>query len=57
LDERENGVTFDMSEEFLNAVKAGGKVITKKLSNGRYIHLVLHKGKWHAGEVHEKKGA
>lgn len=44
-----------MPEAFNNAVKAGGKVITKKLKNGKYIHLVMTKGgKWVAGEVHEK---
>jgi hypothetical protein len=45
-----------MPEEFNKAVKAGGKVITKKLKDWKYIHLALHKGKWTAGEVHEKKG-
>lgn len=45
-----------MPEDFDRAVKAGGKVITKKLPNGKYIHLVLHKGKWHRGEVKTKKG-
>jgi hypothetical protein len=44
-----------MPEEFNKAVKDGGKVITKKLKDGRYIHLVRYKGKWIAGEVHEKK--
>ena len=45
-----------MPKDFENAVKAGAKVITKKLKDGKYIHLALHKGKWTAGEVHEKKG-
>jgi hypothetical protein len=43
--------------DFNRAVKAGGKVVTKTLSKGRYIHLVKDKsGHWHAGEVRTKKG-
>lgn len=45
-----------MPAEFDKAVRAGGKVITKTLKGGKYMHLVRHKGKWIAGEVKEKKG-
>jgi hypothetical protein len=45
-----------MPVEFDRAITAGAKVITKKLKGGKYIHLALHKGKWIAGEVKEKKG-
>ena len=46
-----------MPAEFDAAVKAGGKVITKILKDGKYMHLVKTKGgKWIAGEVKEKKG-
>ena len=45
-----------MPREFDEAVRRGGKVITRKLKDGRYMHLVKAKGgKWIAGEVHEKK--
>jgi hypothetical protein len=35
-----------MPKAFLDAVASGGKVITKKLSGGRYIHLAKKNGKW-----------
>ncbi len=45
-----------MPEEFDRAVKGGGKVITKKLKGGKYMHLVkTGGGKWVAGEVHTKQ--
>lgn len=45
----------DMPKEFDDAVKAGGKVITKKLKGGKYMHLVKSGGKWIAGEVKQAK--
>ena len=45
-----------MPRKFLNCVKSGGKVITKPLTRGRYIHLCKTKsGKWTQGEVKRKK--
>lgn len=45
-----------MPVKFTKAVKAGAKVITKKLPGGKYIHLAKTKsGKWVAGEVKKKK--
>lgn len=45
-----------MPAEFDRAVKQGGKVITKKIKGGRYMHLVKTSGgKWIAGEVKTKK--
>lgn len=45
-----------MPAKFTRAVRAGGKVITKSLPGGKYIHLVKGPGgKWIAGEVHKKK--
>lgn len=45
-----------MPADFDKAVKQGGKVVTKELSGGRYIHLVKDKkGTWHSGEVKTKK--
>ena len=47
-----------MPEKFNKAVKAGAKVITKKLSGGKYIHLAKTKsGKWIAGEVKKRKSS
>lgn len=46
-----------MPKDFTACVDAGGRVRTKKLSDGRYIKICWDKaGKSHAGEVHEKKG-
>ena len=45
-----------MPEDFDKCVKEGGKVRTKTLSKGRYIHICYDKnGKSHAGEVKTKK--
>ena len=44
-----------MPKEFDDAVRNGGKVVTKSLPNGKYIHLVKYKGKWFQGEVKTKK--
>ena len=47
-----------MPEAFEACIAAGGRVRTKKLSDGRYIHICFPKGGGPgiAGEVHEKKG-
>jgi len=43
--------------DFLACVANGGRTRTKKLKNGKYIHLCMDKkGKWHPGEVKKKKG-
>lgn len=45
-----------MPADFQACVDAGNKVITKKLSKGRYIRLCKDKnGKWHRGEVKHVK--
>ena len=45
-------------QDFEKCVAEGGRVRTKQLSDGRYIHLCWDKaGKSHAGEVREKAGA
>ena len=45
-----------MPKPFEDCVKSGGKVITKKLKDGKYIHLCkADNGKWYRGEVKEKK--
>jgi len=44
-----------MPKAFTDCVKSGGKVITKKLSAGRYMKMCKSKGgKWHAGHVKKK---
>ena len=46
-----------MPADFQRCVDEGGRVRTKQLSDGRYIHICWDKkGKSHAGEVREKKG-
>ncbi len=45
-----------MPEEFNKAIKSGARVRTKKLPNGKYIHIAFKDGKSYAGEVHKKLG-
>lgn len=45
-----------MPKAFENCVKAGGRVRTKQLSKGRYIHICFINGKSYAGHVKTKKG-
>lgn len=41
-----------MPEDFEKCVAEKGKVRTKKLSDGRYMHICIDKeGKSHAGEI------
>jgi len=44
-----------MPAAFLKCVKEGGKVRTKALSNGRYMHICFKGGKSYAGEVKVKQ--
>ena len=45
-----------MPADFDTCVKEGGRVKTKKLSGGRYIHICYDKnGNSHAGEVKKRK--
>jgi len=45
-----------MPEDFEKCVKEGGKVITLKLGENKYMHLCKDKkGKWHKGEIKTKK--
>lgn len=45
-------------QAFENCIKGGGRVRTKSLSDGRYIHICFPKGGGSgiAGEVKEKAG-
>lgn len=43
--------------EFDRCVQAGGRVRTKTLSGGRYLHLCFLNGKSFAGEVRTKQKA
>ncbi len=40
-----------MPQAFLNCVKNGGRVRTKNLGGGKYIHLCFKDGKSYSGEV------
>ncbi len=45
-----------MPADFDACVNNGGKVITKKLPKGKYIHLCKDKsGEWHQGEIKKKQ--
>lgn len=45
-----------MPQDFKDCVKNGGKVRTKNLKGGKYIHICYDKnGKGHSGEVMVKK--
>lgn len=44
-----------MPKDFDNCVKNGGRVRTKQLSGGRYIHICFLGGKSYAGHTKKKK--
>ena len=44
-----------MPEAFNRCVKAGGRVRTKTLDGGKYMHICFLKGKSYAGEVKTKE--
>jgi len=44
-----------MPQAFDRCVKGGGRVRTKTLSDGRYMHICFLKGKSYAGEVKTKQ--
>lgn len=44
-----------MPAEFEWCRKNGGKIITKTLSDNRYMHICILDGKSYAGEVKAKK--
>ena len=44
-----------MPKGFNRCVAAGGRVRTKKLKGGTYVHICFIGGKSFAGEVHKKK--
>ena len=45
-----------MPKAFEKCLREGGRIITKTLSKGRYIHICYKNGKAHPGEVKTKKG-
>lgn len=45
-----------MPADFTKCVRDGGKVVTKELPKGRYVHGCRDKkGNWHWGEVLKKQ--
>jgi hypothetical protein len=44
-----------MPKAFNKCVSSGGRVRTRKLSGGRYLHLCFKGGKSYAGEVKKSK--
>jgi len=45
----------NMPAAFLKCVRTGGRVRTKKLKGGKYIHICFKGGKSYSGEVKKKK--
>ena len=45
-----------MPEDFEKCRRRGGRIRTKSLSGGRYIHLCFIDGKSYAGEIKQRKG-
>lgn len=45
-----------MPEAFERCVRSGGRVRTKTLKGGRYMHVCFKDGKSYAGHVKKKKG-
>jgi len=43
-------------QAFESCIKRGGRVRTKSLKGGKYLHICILNGKSFAGEVKEKKG-
>ena len=46
-----------MPKPFLDCVRRGGKMSTKRLGDGKYIRLCRIGGKWFEGEVKTSKTA
>ena len=46
-----------MPKAFESCIAKGGRVRTKKLENGKYIHLCFIDGKSYSGEVKKSKKA
>jgi len=45
-----------MPEDFTKCVREGGRVVTKKIGEDKYLHICYDKeGKSHSGEVKERK--
>ena len=44
-----------MPKEFLNCIRKGGKVFTKKLKGDKYIKICKIGGKSYSSEVHSRK--
>jgi len=47
----------EMPAAFEACVRKGGRVRTKKLSGGRYMHICFLNGKSYAGEVKKRQSA
>ena len=45
-----------MPADFDRCVKKGGKVRTKEMGEGKYMHVCVLDGKTYAGEMKMKKG-
>ena len=44
-----------MPKAFYECAKKGGKIRTRELGNGKYMHICFYKGKSYAGEVKTKE--
>ena len=46
-----------MPKDFLNCVKKGGRVVTKKIDKDRYMHICYLDDKSYAGEIKWKESS
>lgn len=44
-----------MPKDFEMCITKGGRIRTKKLKDGKYIHICFLNGKSYAGEVHKSQ--
>jgi len=44
-----------MPKKFEECIRRGGRVRTKKLSGGKYLHICYLNGKSYRGEIKKKK--
>lgn len=45
-----------MPADFEKCIAQGGKVRTKKMKNGKFMHICFKDGKSYAGEIRKKEG-
>lgn len=46
-----------MPKAFMQCMRGGGRVRTKKMQGGKYMHMCFKDGKGYAGEVKKRKAS